>query len=77
MGASGEVAFGLRNPLDYWVRASTLTEPDGLAVLLKAAAKRWNAPPHAAATLAWKSYSYWASLPVILSWATARRVLSW
>lgn len=74
MGASGEVTLGLRDPSPVWLRATTLSQPDGLAALLRAAAKRWNAPPHAAATLAWKSYSYWAALPVVLSWAAARRV---
>jgi hypothetical protein len=74
MGAGGEVALGLNPPFGGWVPATALTRPEGLAILLKAASHRWNAPPHAAATLAWKSYSYWASLPVVLSWAAARRV---
>lgn len=74
MGAAGEVTLGLNHPFGAWFPAAELTKPDGLARLLDAAAQRWNAPPHAAATLAWKSYSYWASLPVVLSWATARRV---
>lgn len=74
MGAAGEVTLGLTAPFGGWLPASALTRPEGLAILLKAASHRWNAPPHAAATLAWKSYSYWACLPVVLSWAAARRV---
>jgi len=74
MGAAGEVVFGLNTPFGAWLPATALSQPDGLAILLRSAADRWHAPPHAAATLAWKSYSYWASLPVVLSWATARRV---
>jgi len=80
MGAAGEVTlglyapFGIATPLGQWIPATALVHPDGLDLLLKAAAHRWNAQPHAAATLAWKSYSYWASLPTILSWAAARRV---
>jgi hypothetical protein len=74
MGAAGEVTLGLNAPFGGWLPATTLLRPDGLAILMKAASARWNAPPHAAATLAWKSYSYWACLPVVLSWAAARRV---
>lgn len=74
MGAAGEVTLGLDAPFGGWIAATALTRPDGLAILLKAASHRWNAPAHAAATLAWKSYSYWACLPVVLSWAAARRV---
>jgi hypothetical protein len=74
MGAAGEVTLGLDGAFGGWIPATAFTRPEGLAILLKAASHRWNAPPHAAATLAWKSYSYWASLPVVLSWAAARRV---
>src|SRR4051794_40549798 len=75
MGAAGEVTlglyapFGTPPPLGQWTPAPALVPPDGLGLLLRAAARRWNAQPHAAATLAWKSYSYWVSLPAILSWA--------
>jgi hypothetical protein len=73
MDVTDEVQLGVA-PSPDWVPASALTELPGMSVLLNAAAKRWHAPPHAAATLAWKSYSYWASLPVVLSWAASRRV---
>jgi len=73
MDAVKAIRFGL-TPARDWLPATKLTEPAGLTTMLEAAARRWNAAPHAAATLAWKSYSYWASLPTVLSWAAARRV---
>jgi ferric iron reductase protein FhuF len=39
-----------------------------------ATAARYSAPPHVAAALWWKAYSYWATLPVALGWALGRRV---
>ncbi|MBB5871146.1 hypothetical protein F4553_004525 [Allocatelliglobosispora scoriae] len=57
-----------------WTPAATLVSGDSLTALLDVAAHRWSAAPHAAAALAWKSYSYWASLPIVLGWASARRV---
>ncbi|WP_226362231.1 hypothetical protein [Pseudonocardia sp. ICBG1142] len=35
---------------------------------------RWRAPPHVAAALAWKEYTYWLAVPVVLGWTVARRV---
>jgi hypothetical protein len=59
-----------------WVPAAELLagRPD-LDRLLAAAQARWSASEHAAAALAWRSYTYWLAMPVVLSWATARRVL--
>ncbi|MDI6099219.1 hypothetical protein QLQ12_11485 [Actinoplanes sp. NEAU-A12] len=45
-----------------------------LDTLLDAAHRRWSAQPHAAAALAWKSYTYWLALPAVLGWTSARRV---
>lgn len=45
-----------------------------LAELLAAARQRWSASPHAAAALAWRSYTYWLTMLVGLGWANARRV---
>jgi len=73
MDAAEAIELGV-TPGAQWTRGDLLTQPAGLAMMLDAAAKRWKAAPHAAATLAWKSYSYWAALPVVLSWAAARRV---
>lgn len=57
-----------------WLPASDLVSGAELPRLLDAAKHRWNASPHAAAALAWKSYTYWLALPVVLGWASARRV---
>jgi hypothetical protein len=56
-----------------WAPATTLTGTR-LPELLESAVRLWSGTPHASAALAWKAYSYWASLPVVLGWATARRV---
>ncbi|MDG4806781.1 IucA/IucC family C-terminal-domain containing protein [Micromonospora sp. WMMD1120] len=57
-----------------WAPASTLIDGTRLPELLRNAAVRWGGTPHACAALAWKSYSYWTALPVVLGWASARRV---
>ena len=70
---------GLADPLivtdlEGWIPAADLVSGAALPELFAVAERRWSAAPHAAATLAWKSYSYWLTLPVVLSWATNRRV---
>ncbi|MEH0938760.1 IucA/IucC family C-terminal-domain containing protein [Micromonospora psammae] len=57
-----------------WSPATTLVDGTRLPDFLRAAARRWGGTPHACAALAWKSYSYWTALPVVLGWASARRV---
>ncbi|MEU4570219.1 hypothetical protein [Micromonospora sp. NPDC023956] len=57
-----------------WSPATTLVNGDRLPDFLAAAARLWGGRPHACAALAWKSYSYWAALPAVLGWASARRV---
>ncbi|MEV4654429.1 IucA/IucC family C-terminal-domain containing protein [Micromonospora sp. NPDC049301] len=57
-----------------WAPATTLIDGSRLPDLLRAATLRWGGTPHACAALAWKSYSYWTALPVVLGWASARRV---
>lgn len=57
-----------------WTSASQLIDGTRLPELLGVAARRWHASPHAAAALAWKSYTYWLALPAVLGWASARRV---
>ncbi|MEU8083223.1 hypothetical protein AB0B57_06340 [Micromonospora sp. NPDC049101] len=57
-----------------WAPATTLLDGSRLPELLRGAAVRWGGTPHACAALAWKSYSYWTALPVVLGWASARRV---
>lgn len=57
-----------------WSPASDLVDGSGLDTLLDAAKRHWDASPHAAVALAWRSYTYWLTMPVALGWATARRV---
>ncbi|WP_027342766.1 hypothetical protein [Hamadaea tsunoensis] len=72
MNAADEIMFG--PAVGEWLPASALAGPAGVKSMLDTAARRWQGTPHAAAALAWKSYSYWAALPVVLSWAATRRV---
>ncbi|WP_206025346.1 IucA/IucC family C-terminal-domain containing protein [Micromonospora zingiberis] len=57
-----------------WAPATTLTDGTRLPELLDSAVRLWGGSTHASAALAWKAYSYWAALPVVLGWAAARRV---
>jgi len=57
-----------------WVPATALVSGEALGDFLDTAKHRWNAAPHAAAALAWKSYTYWLALPAVLGYAAARRV---
>ncbi len=70
---------GLADPLlivdrDGWIPATDLVDGSRLPDFFDVARRRWDAQRHAAATLAWKSYTYWLALPAALSWAAARRV---
>jgi hypothetical protein len=57
-----------------WVPATSFADGSALPALLDAAWERWEASPHAAAALAWKSYAYWLSLPAVVGYAAAGRV---
>ena len=58
-----------------WTPASELVRGGpALDAFLAAAGRRWQAPPHVAAALAWKCYAYWVALPAVLGYATAGRV---
>jgi hypothetical protein len=57
-----------------WASGGRFTDGGALPGLISAAQERWGASPHVAAALAWKSYSYWVSLPAVLGFATASRV---
>ncbi|MFE9689687.1 hypothetical protein [Micromonospora sp. NPDC005806] len=57
-----------------WSPATRLVDGTLLPAFLRAATRRFGGTPHACAALAWKSYSYWTALPVVLGWASARRV---
>ena len=57
-----------------WLPATRFTDGSALPALLDAARERWGASPAAAAALAWKSYTYWLSLPAVIGFAAAGRV---
>lgn len=65
----------LPHPAPGWTAATALVTGDQLDELLDMAKQRWGAAPPAAAALAWRSYTYWLAMPMVLGWATARRVL--
>jgi hypothetical protein len=57
-----------------WQPATAIVSGRALESLLEAAHQRWHAAAHAAAALAFKSYSFWLALPAVLGYAAARRV---
>lgn len=57
-----------------WFPATALADGTAVDQLLDAAARRWTAEPHVTAALAWKSYAYWATLPTVLGYVSARVV---
>lgn len=57
-----------------WVPATRYVDGTALPSLLDAAVRRWLAPRHVAAALAWKQYTYWLLLPPVLGYAVAGRV---
>ncbi|WP_306204916.1 hypothetical protein [Actinoplanes sp. RD1] len=56
-----------------WMPTAAFAGPE-IEKLLEISQRRWQAQPHVAAALAWKAYTYWLALPVVLGWAAARRV---
>ncbi|WP_203818555.1 hypothetical protein [Paractinoplanes ferrugineus] len=76
-GTSTEIAglapdLLVHEPANWFSSADLATTK--LDLLLETAGRRWRAQPHAAAALAWKAYTYWAALPAVLGFASARRV---
>jgi hypothetical protein len=61
-------------PAPGWIPATLLVDGSRVPQLIDAAKQRWGAQPHAAAALAWKSYTYWVSLPAVAGFVAARRV---
>lgn len=53
-----------------WEPATGLIDGTRLSALLEYPAARWNAAPHASATLAWKAYTYWLAHLVLLGWTS-------
>lgn len=57
-----------------WTPATRLVDGTALPDMLDTARRRWRAQPPAAAALAWKSYTYWLALPVVLGYAAVGQV---
>lgn len=57
-----------------WVSATALSSGAAVDPLIRAAVMRWRGSVHAAAALAWKSYTYWLVLPAVVGFAATRRV---
>ncbi len=81
-GYPAGVATGLVVPPDTvategWFPATKLVDGSLLPALLDEPVRRWGAPPHAAAALSWKAYTYWLCLPAVLGYARLRRIPVW
>jgi hypothetical protein len=63
------VAPGLR--LAEGVTVAELAQPPytALGAMVEAYGARWGAPRHVAATLWWKGFAYWTTVPIALGWA--------
>jgi hypothetical protein len=73
----GRAEFGIADDLRAgpdWIPAGALLDGSALPRLLSVPITQWGAKPHAAAALAYKQYTYWLAMPVVLGWASARRV---
>ncbi|HZP49947.1 IucA/IucC family C-terminal-domain containing protein [Actinocrinis sp.] len=57
-----------------WIPATELTSGTCLDVLFELPYRLWAAPPHAAVTLAWKTYTYRLAQPLAAAWTMAREV---
>ncbi|WP_018347461.1 ferric iron reductase [Longispora albida] len=70
------VADGLIVPpaADGWLPGTAFADGTAIADLLAGPRHRWDALPHASATLAWKAYAYWLALPAVLGYTAVRRV---
>lgn len=70
------VAPGLRVTGGGWFPVAELADAPHarLGALIAETGRRWQAPPHVAAALWWKNFSYWTTLPVTMGWALNGRV---
>ncbi|WP_460545001.1 IucA/IucC family C-terminal-domain containing protein [Glycomyces halotolerans] len=73
--------MGLRPWLDGYdapegvqLTGSALADGSRIDELLADSERLWGGSPHASAALAWKTYCYWALLPVVLGYLAARRI---
>jgi hypothetical protein len=59
---------------DGWIPASDLVSGERLESLFELPQRLWDAPSHAAAVLAWKTYTYRLAQPLATAWALAREI---
>ena len=57
-----------------WIPATELVNGERLESLFAIPRRLWAAAPHAAAVLAWKTYTYRLAQPLALAWTGAREV---
>ena len=57
-----------------WICAEELLDGDGLRTLLEMPEQLWSATGHAAAVLAWKTYTYRLAQPLAAAWTFAREI---
>jgi len=57
-----------------WIPATELTSGACLDMLFELPYRLWAAPPHAAVTLAWKTYTYRLAQPLAAAWTMAREI---
>ncbi|MCD0452917.1 hypothetical protein LO762_27605 [Actinocorallia sp. API 0066] len=72
LAASGDLpgtAPGLRETGGTTVTQLATTHRDTLDAMVTRHSARWNAPRHVGATLWWKGYAYWTTVPIALSWS--------
>jgi Ferric iron reductase FhuF-like transporter len=66
--------FVVADPDDGWIPATALVSGERLAELFELPERLWDAPSHAAAVLAWKTYTYQLAKPLATGWALAREI---
>jgi hypothetical protein len=59
---------------DGWIPATALVSGERLEELFELPERLWDAPSHAAAVLAWKTYTYQLAKPLATGWALAREI---
>ncbi len=57
-----------------WIAAEDLLSGERLGALLDHPQRLWDTPPHAAAVLAWRFYSYRLAQPLAAAWAAGREI---
>jgi hypothetical protein len=66
-------SLAVRDPAG-WTSATELVDGDRLESLFAIPRRLWSAAPHAAAVLAWKTYTHRLAQPLALAWSDAREV---